>query len=346
MSEQPRKTKPKHLPVIVIGGFLGAGKTTLLSRLLSNPNGRKLAAIVNDIDQINIDQSLISRNDDGRIALDNGCICCSIKEDLIATLVALVENERAGPKTSTIDCIVIETSGVTNPASLVLTLKRLEDTNFIRLETLAYLVDGYHFTDLDYHDSEQILSHAAIADYVVLTKTDLCDQSSLNELEESIKLASNGVVVLRSDGRNEPDTADFLDLELLFSPRLNDQVSPAPAPFQAIKNHHSYESWSTTFNGLLQRDKFQTWVTQLTTDPSIHIWRSKGLLYFSDQPKQCYLYNQVGHRATFEPLPDEQAVDDSNRLLQAKPQLVFIGSSLSAMSKTLELESKRIVQDE
>ena len=132
------------IPVVTIGGFLGSGKTTLINHLLLNPGGRKLAVIVNDIGSVNIDDQLIQNADDNKIALTNGCICCSLKSDLFTAVSQLCEESPDA------DAIVIEASGISNPSALVASLKLLESTGSIRTDTVAYLVDAESFNQLEF----------------------------------------------------------------------------------------------------------------------------------------------------------------------------------------------------
>jgi G3E family GTPase len=169
------------IPIISIGGFLGSGKTTLINHLLANPQGRKLAVIVNDIGAVNIDDQLIENANENRIALTNGCICCSLKSDLFDSVRQLCSESLE------LDAIVIEASGISNPSALITSFKLLESAKLARAETVVYLIDANSFFEMDFEDSENVLDNAPLCDLLVLNKTDVTSDSPRERLIQSLK---------------------------------------------------------------------------------------------------------------------------------------------------------------
>ena len=271
-----------RLPIVVISGFLGAGKTTLLNHVVQHPAGRKLGVIVNDVDSLNIDAELIQATDGNEITLSNGCICCSLQQDLVTSVKTLAESE---PK---LDAILVETSGVTDPLSLALAIRLLEDREVARLETLVYLVDAANFDQLDFEDGETVLSHAAISDLILLTKGDLIDSEELSTRIERITAALRGQPVIPVNVAGEPGR---VNLDWFFSPSFTH-----PRQHLTETPHHHYQSWSRQLNGYVDRARFEAFLQRVAESA----WRSKGLVTFTDQPDQRYLCNQVGMRASLE----------------------------------------------
>ncbi|HEX4894485.1 MAG TPA: GTP-binding protein, partial [Hyphomicrobiaceae bacterium] len=153
-------------PVLLVTGYLGAGKTTLINHLLSEPRGRRLAAVVNDFGTINIDAALLSSVSDDVISLKNGCICCSLLGDLLQTLTAIL---RRNPVP---DAIVIETSGLSNPADIVRTLLDPVIWKEAPLETVLCVADARTLVDQPRLAEEPLWqSQLAASDFVALSKT-------------------------------------------------------------------------------------------------------------------------------------------------------------------------------
>ncbi len=175
--------KNELLPVNVITGFLGSGKTTLLSRLIRQPGMEKTAVVINEFGEVGLDHDLIAAsNDENIMVMDSGCICCSIRGELAETLRDLF-SRRAREEIPLFDRIVIETTGLADPAPVLHTLMAdpLVATCF-RLDSVVTTVDSVHGGgQLDRH--EESMKQAAMADRLLLTKTDIADAESLSTLE-------------------------------------------------------------------------------------------------------------------------------------------------------------------
>jgi cobalamin biosynthesis protein CobW len=272
------------VPVLLVAGYLGAGKTTLLNHLLANPGGRRIAAIVNDFGAIDIDAQLLGQVAEGVVSLKNGCICCSLQGDLLRTLSSVIK--RASPP----DAIVIETSGISDPAEIIRNLMDPVIFKVAPLETVVTLVDARRVLDEPELAQDALWrSQLRAADFVLLTKTDLLQADERAQVEEVI-------------GRTKPKTAIFdvingaVPPDLLFSrdtgePRvLASRMPSASEPFVSV-------NW--TSRAPLSLARFQ----QAISAVAARTLRIKGILVFSEQPQQPLLFQCVGIRATLTPSP-------------------------------------------
>ncbi|WP_316192190.1 MULTISPECIES: GTP-binding protein [unclassified Bradyrhizobium] len=272
------------VPVLLVAGFLGAGKTTLLNHLLAHPDGRRIAAVVNDFGAIDIDAQLLGQISDGVVSLKNGCICCSLQGDLLRTLSAVIK--RASPP----DAIVIETSGISDPAEIIRNLMDPVIFKVAPLETVVTLVDARRVLDQPELAQDALwCSQLRAADFVLLTKTDL--------LQPEERAAVADVI-----GRTKPKAAifDVIDgaapPDLLFSrssgePRAVASALPsASEPFAAV-------NW--TSRAPLSLARFQQVIGPLAA----RTLRMKGILVFTEQPREPLLFQCVGTRATLAPAP-------------------------------------------
>ena len=164
------------VPTLTIGGFLGAGKTTLVNHLLKGADGARVVVFVNDFGAINIDCDLIETVETDRIALSNGCVCCTLNDDLIHTMAEMCETDPP-------DMFVIEASGVADPKSLAATLNALKHSGHAHLQARVYVLDAACFGGLDYADTEDLVDHAAASDLIVINKSDLVAAQRLEEIE-------------------------------------------------------------------------------------------------------------------------------------------------------------------
>src|SRR6201991_4694400 len=177
------------VPVLLVTGFLGAGKTTVVNHLLAHAEGRRIAAVVNDFGAINIDAELIAGAGDGVVSLANGCICCTLEGDLLRTLAALL---RRDPKP---EFIVIETSGIADPADIVRNLMDPVIFKEAPLETVLCVLDAT-IPATKLNDDALLRSQLRAADVIAFSKTDIVDQTNRAALREAVRALKPAAVVV------------------------------------------------------------------------------------------------------------------------------------------------------
>ncbi len=168
------------IPVTVLTGYLGAGKTTLLNRILTQEHGQKIAVIVNEFGEIGIDNQLIVDADEEIFEMNNGCICCTVRGDLIRIIANLMRRR------DKFDRLVIETTGLADPAPVIQTFFVDEDVqNQTHLDAVVTVVDAKHISQ--HWDADEAVEQIAFADVILLNKTDLVTTEELNILEQRIR---------------------------------------------------------------------------------------------------------------------------------------------------------------
>ncbi len=273
-------------PILLITGFLGAGKTTLINRLLSEPDGRRLAAVVNDFGAIDIDAALLANVSDDIISLKNGCICCSLVSDLLQTLSMILRRDPSP------DGIVIETSGVSNPAEIVRTLLDPVIWKEAALETVICVADARSLIDEPrWFDDALWQSQLGAADFVALSKTDLVSEAERSRVRAKI-------------GGQKPDHAIYDMIEGRFPSELlfSDSRSRASAHVGALSETRApaFQTMSWTSPAPLIMSRFQEVIGQHARS----LIRAKGFVTFAERPQEPALFQLVGARATIGPAPE------------------------------------------
>ncbi|MDP2137470.1 MAG: GTP-binding protein, partial [Candidatus Didemnitutus sp.] len=186
------------IPVTVLTGFLGAGKTTLLNRILTEQHGRKIAVIENEFGEVGVDNQLVIQGDEEILEMNNGCICCTVRGDLIRILGRLMKRK------DRLDAILIETTGLANPAPVAQTFfTDPEMKEQFRLDAIVTLVDAKHVL-LHLDDAPEVLKQIAFADVVLLNKTDLVAPAELDALEKRIRHLNAVATVHRTRNADIP----------------------------------------------------------------------------------------------------------------------------------------------
>lgn len=268
------------VPILLVTGFLGAGKTTVVNHLLANADGRRIAAIVNDFGAINIDAELIAGASDGVVSLANGCICCSLEGDLLRTLSTLL---RRDPKP---DYIVIETSGVADPADIV---RNLMDPVILReapLETVLCVIDAA--TPPSALDDALQRSQLRVADIVALSKLDLTDEGAGLRMREAIRAQRVPAVVVDAKHGAIPSALLFPASHRAPAPREPGPKRPAEERFETL-------SW--TSDRPLSLPRLQQAIGRLAPK----LARAKGLFETVEQPGRLMVFQFAGGRATLAP---------------------------------------------
>src|SRR5580692_4197721 len=220
----PQPAAEMSVPVVLVAGFLGAGKTTVVNHLLANARGKRIAAVVNDFGAINIDAELIAGASDGVVSLANGCICCSLEGDLLRTLATLL---RRDPQP---ELIVIETSGVADPADVVRNLMDPVIWREAPLETVLCVVDAT--IDASRLDDALLRSQVRAADVVALSKTDIADSADSARIRDAIRALRPTAVLVDAPNGDVPSALLFpSDAVRLTQPREPGPRRPAEERF-------------------------------------------------------------------------------------------------------------------
>ena len=269
------------VPILLVTGFLGAGKTTVVNHLLAHAEGRRIAAIVNDFGAINIDAELIAGASDGVVSLANGCICCSLEGDLLRTLSTLL---RRDPRP---EHIVIETSGVADPADIV---RNLMDPVILReapLETVLCVIDAA--TPSAALDDALQRSQLRVADIVALTKLDLADEGAGARMRQAIRALRLPAVVVDARHGEIPSA-------LLFP--ANVERAPAPRdPGPKRPAEERFETLSWTSDRPISLPCLQQAIGRLAPK----LARAKGLFETIEQPGRQMVFQFAAGRATLAP---------------------------------------------
>jgi G3E family GTPase len=269
------------VPILLVAGFLGAGKTTVVNHILSHADGRRIAAVVNDFGAINIDAELIAGASDGVVSLTNGCICCSLEGDLLRTLAGIL---RRNPRP---DYIVIETSGVADPADIVRNLMDPVIWKEAPLETVLCVVDAT--APIVQLDDALLRSQLRAADVVALSKTDLVDEAACERSRDAARAVRPTAIVVDAPHGQVPAA-------LLFP----EDIDHAPAPRDSRPRRPTsdrFETMSWTSDRLVSLPRLQAAIGRLAPK----LARAKGLFEAVEQPGRQLLFQLVGGRATLAP---------------------------------------------
>ena len=283
------------MPILLVTGFLGAGKTTVVNHVLAHAEGRRIAAVVNDFGAINIDAALIAGASDGVVSLANGCICCSLEGDLLRTLAALL---RRDPRP---EAIVIETSGIADPADIVRNLMDPVIWREAPLETVLCVVDAA--APPEALDDALLRSQLRAADIVALSKVDLADAAGCRRIREAVAAARPGATVVDATNGQVP-------VALLFP---DGRTRPA-APRDPGRRHPAsdrFESLSWTSAQPVSLPHLQRAINRLAP----RLARAKGLFATVEQPDRQMLFQLAGGRATLAPMGKAAAGEPRARIV-------------------------------
>jgi G3E family GTPase len=299
MSATPSSDK---IPVTVLTGYLGAGKTTLLNRILSEPHGKKYAVVVNEFGEIGIDNDLIVGADEEVFEMNNGCVCCTVRGDLVRILDGLMRRK------GKFDAIIVETTGLADPAPVAQTFFVDENVGRkTRLDAVVTVADAKWLKDR-LKDAPEAKNQIAFADVILINKTDLVSPAELDEVEARIRGINRYAKVHKTEraqvpldevlSRNAFDLERILHLEPEFlegdghdhdhGHAHGDGHDHGHHHHGGLKHYHDEEMQSISLksDAPLDADKFFPWVQDLVQQEGPNILRSKGILSFKNDDER------------------------------------------------------------
>jgi G3E family GTPase len=325
-------TKREMIPVTVLTGFLGAGKTTLLNYILSQKHGYRCAVIINEFGAISIDNQLVVGADEEILELNNGCLCCRVRGDLIKSLSDLIQRQKR------FDYVLIETTGLADPAPVIQTFNGSELAERLRLDGIVTVVDGKHI-EKELDDAPEASQQIAYADVILLNKTDLAGPAELERMEGRIRKLNPLAVIYRTR-QSELEVAKLLNIKAReLGGHFAVPDHPATEAHEDHDHDHAHEhqhhehghdhghhdervkSVFLVEERPLDLKKVEAWLTEVIRTMGPNIYRSKGILHLRAQAKRVVFQ---GVQMIFDARPDRFWNPGEKKV----SQLVFIGREL------------------
>ena len=313
-----------QVPVTVLTGYLGAGKTTLLNRLLTEQHDRKFAVIVNEFGELGIDNDLVVDAEEEVFEMNNGCICCTVRGDLIRIIEGLMKRK------GRFDAILIETTGLADPAPVAQTFFVDEDVRSrTRLDSIITVVDAKNFLQR-LEDSHEAAEQVAFADIVLLNKIDLVPAEEAARVEARIRAINPMARLHRTDHCALP-VAELLDRGAFNLNRIL-EIEPGFLGEDDHEHDEAITSVSLRASRPLDPDRFTTWISELLRVRGVDILRCKGILDLKGSSKRCVFQgvHMLMDATIGRPWKDQETRDS---------RFVLIGRNLDAAALKAGFES-------
>ena len=304
-----------QIPVTVLTGYLGAGKTTLLNRILSESHGKKYAVVINEFGELGVDNDLVIDADEEVFEMNNGCICCTVRGDLIRIVSQLMKRK------GKLDGIIIETTGLADPAPVAQTFFVDEEVKArSRLDAIITVVDAKHLEArlVDSHEAEE---QVAFADVIVVNKTDLVTPEELASVEDRIRQINRSARVLRAERADVPLN------ELLDRGAFDlDRILELEPDFLTGEDDHEHDdeitSASLTLDLPVDGPRFGDWISSVMQKQGQAILRTKGILHIAGEDRRFAF--QAVHM-----ISDGNFIGPWKVGIPRRSRIVFIGRSLN-----------------
>jgi G3E family GTPase len=379
-------TETKRLPVTVLSGFLGAGKTTVLSHILNNREGKRVAVIVNDMSEINIDSAIVqnevslNRSDEKLVEMSNGCICCTLREDLLIEVNKLAKEGR-------FDYLVIESTGISEPLPVAETFTFADEdgvslSDVAKLDTMVTVVDAVNFLE-DYEDAKALqdtgeslgeddersvadllIDQVEFSDIILISKSDLAEPADVDRLVAILKTLNTGADIIPIENGN-------IDIDRVLNTGLFDfeRAQLAPGWLKEMRGEHVPEteeygiaSFTYTARRPFNPKKFYDFLHSKQQHGKL--LRSKGYFWLATRPEYAGTWSQAGGIARYgfggmfwKAVPqtewptDEDYLESINSTWEEpfgdmRQELVFIGQELNKKKMIAELDRCLLSEDD